>query len=161
LGVEESDRSGDPGRGGPPGRVDRPRLRRSPFGYRRADVDAVLDARDAELTVLRQDIAALWLAFAQHDRILRRLAGDASHEPPQPSPKRPEPVRDEPRASTGARAPLDSEAASIGSQLTELDAMLAAIETATRRLEHAYPDHRGEAGATGPAPPPVERPADG
>jgi len=64
-----------------------PRMRRRLFGYKPADVAEVLEARDselseledelddreAELTQLRQDIAALWLAFAQHDRMIRDL----------------------------------------------------------------------------------------
>jgi hypothetical protein len=59
-----------------------PKLRRRPFGVRKADVlaalehrDTELGAREAELAELRQDIAALWLAFAQHDRMIRRALG--------------------------------------------------------------------------------------
>lgn len=110
----------------------RPRLRRSPFGYRRSDVDEALGARDAELAVLRQDIAALWLAFAEHDRILRQPGSEPAElaEPPVPTVQQ--------------QQPLDSEAASIGVQLAELDEVLASIETATRRLERAYAERGDE-----------------
>lgn len=111
-----------------------------------------LEARDAELTVLRQDIAALWLAFAQHDRILGRLAGE-----PAPASK-----PGTAAAVAPAAAPLDSEAASIGAQLSELDQVLAAIETATKRLERAYGDQPRDAGPAQPAPEPEgDRPAGG
>lgn len=142
MAAEERDPGGpDPGRGeSPPGQPARPRLRRSPFGYRRSDVEEALDARDAELTVLRQDIAALWLAFAQHDRVLSRLAGE-----PAPA-AGPAAERATGAAAAPAPAPLDSEAASIGAQLSELDQVLAAIETATKRLERAYGEQPGGAG---------------
>ena len=48
------------------------KLRRRPLGYNRADVDEALKARDGELAELTQDIAALSIAFAQHDRVIRR-----------------------------------------------------------------------------------------
>jgi hypothetical protein len=120
----------------PTGERPHPRLRRGPFGYRRADVDAALAARDAELAELRQDVAALWLAFAQHDRLLREggttpvapatTSGAASDRPaPAPEPSPSEAV---------------VKAASIGAQLSELDQVLGAIEEATRTLERTYAD---------------------
>lgn len=111
-------------------------MRRRLLGYKPADVDAALeareseldelegelDARDAELGELRQDIAALWLAFAQHDRMLAELrgtpaeAGEAGEAQPQPvTPDR-----------------------SVGRQLADLDEVLTAIEMATQTLEQTY-----------------------
>jgi hypothetical protein len=125
------------------GRPERPRLRRRPLGYKRADVDEAIEARDSELAELKQDIAALWLAFAQHDRMIRTL-GDEDPPPVQrsaaPTPRsEPEPL--EP-------SPIEVEAESIGNQLSELDEVLAAIEMATKTLEHTYSDEI-EASRTG------------
>ena len=136
-----------------PGRPERPRLRRSPLGYRRADVDAALETRDSQLAELRQDIAALWLAFAQHDRMLRALGGEPAQ--PTPAPRVPEP---EPEPGPD-QAVIAAEAASIGEQLSELDDVLAAIEMATQTLERTYADEiRGGAGdaAAGSEPEPAE-----
>jgi hypothetical protein len=134
-----------------PARARRTRLRRSPLGYRPADVDEALEERDRELAVLRQDVAALWLAFAQHDRMLRSLidrgegqASPAAAEPGDPDP----PAEDVP-------APPRDAAASIGAQLSELDEVLAAIEMATQTLEQTYAEEiRGARGRDRP-----ERPA--
>jgi len=134
----------DGGSGTDPGRPERPRLRTRPLGYKRSDVDEALEARDAQLTELRQDVAALWLAFAQHDRMIRALGG----EDPKPA------GQAEPAAAGPTTAPADSaappqevdtgavaaEAESIGNQLSELDEVLAAIEMATRTLETTYAD---------------------
>lgn len=95
-----------------------PTLRRGLLGYKRADVDRALEARDgelddlageleardAELSELRQDVAALWLAFAQHDRMIREALqtqpaaeasapspGLAAQQPQQTAPQSPEP----------------------------------------------------------------------
>jgi hypothetical protein len=128
---------GDPAAG-----PSRPKLRRRPLGYRRGDVDEAFAARDAELAELRQDIAALWLAFAQHDRLIRTLGGRAD---PLPS-EQPGPVA----APEGGADPNQedlstTEAAteSIGDQLSELDEVLAAIEMAPKTLEHTYADEIG------------------
>ncbi len=124
------------------GRPERPKLRRRPLGYKRADVDEALEARDSELDELKQDIAALWLAFAQHDRMIRALGG----EDPPPLVQRPaSPQTPEPDAGP---SPVEAEAESIGNQLSELDEVLAAIEMATRTLEHTYSDEI-EASRTG------------
>jgi len=136
LAGEEEERSARGEGGGEtvqPGRPERPRLRRRPLGYKRADVDEALEARDGELAELRQDIAALWLAFAQHDRMLRALTGEA---PPPPSGT--EPKRRETPETAAPSMPLETEAASIGAQLSELDEVLAAIEMATKTLERTY-----------------------
>jgi hypothetical protein len=133
AGVTEETGDGPPRNpGAEPGRAERPRLRRGPLGYRRADVDAALAARDEELAELRRDIAALWLAFTEHDRLLREL-GDAQVPPAPPSgdpdpPPTPPPV-------VGA-----DETPSIGAQLEELGDVLAAIEMATQALESTYAD---------------------
>lgn len=121
-------------------------LRRRLLGYKRADVEAALgareselDARDAELGELRQDIAALWLAFAQHDRMI----GELHRAIPAPAPAtaeavaRPEhetAVEPEPAAAPAAADP------SVGRQLADLDEVLAAIEMATQTLEQTYAD---------------------
>jgi hypothetical protein len=127
--------------GADPGRPAPPRLRRSPLGYRRADVDAVLADRDEELAGLRRDIAALWLAVTEHDRMLRELAGPEA--PPTPASGDPEP----------AAAPVET--TSIGEQLAELGDVLAAIEMATQALESTYADEiRGAAGTDADRPAP-------
>jgi len=130
-----------------PARAAPPRLRRRPLGYKRADVDEALGARDAELAELRQDIAALWLAFAQHDRILRSLTGESSSPSAEPAPT-------EGDAPSAGPARLRSEAASIGDQLSELGDVLAAIEMATQTLERTYSEEIDE--TPQPAPPPED-----
>lgn len=149
LAAEERERGGEPGAGAGVGERPHPRMRRAPFGYRRGDVDAALAARDAELAELRQDIAALWLAFAQHDRLLRggspepaSNAASAEDRPERP----PEPDADQ----AAARA------AAIGAQLSELDHVLSAIEEATRTLERTYATEIGEpSGVDAPGEPPT------
>jgi hypothetical protein len=110
-------------------RPERPKLRRRPLGYKRADVDEAFEVRDSELAEMRQDIAALWLAFAQHDRMIRALGGVS-----------PPPLTQPPQDAPPSRSPVEAEAASIGSQLSELDEVLAAIEMATQTLERTYSD---------------------
>lgn len=114
-------------------------MRRRMFGYRRADVDAALGDRDALLAELRQDVAALWLAFAQHDRMIRReLLGEAYPSPPappEPEPTSPPDLRAVPSPDAIAAA---EGAESIGKQLADLDEVLAAIEMATQTLERSY-----------------------
>ena len=127
-----------------PGAPDPPQLRRRPFGYRKADVDRALDARDTELTELKQDIAALWLAFSQHDRMIRALGGEVPRVTAaverEPAPQAVEPSVEQEGVESGAE--------SIGEPLTELDEVLAAIEMATRTLEDTYADEI-EASRTG------------
>jgi hypothetical protein len=147
LGGEEAE--GGEERAVAPERSAPPRLRRRPLGYKRADVDEALGARDAELAELRQDVAALWLAFAQHDRILRSLTGESP--PPAPPAARAPAEGDAPSAGP---ARLRSEAASIGDQLSELGDVLAAIEMATQTLERTYSEEIDE--APEPAPPPED-----
>jgi hypothetical protein len=127
-----------------------PKLRRRPFGYSKRDVrealdrqSAALEARDGELAELRQDIAALWLAFAQHDRMIRRVLGHDGEAATGPAPARVSPAGDE---------------AAIGRQVSDLDDVLAAIELATQKLERSYvaeagrpSEEPGEAGAGKPA----------
>ncbi|MEZ5154727.1 MAG: hypothetical protein R2718_01325 [Solirubrobacterales bacterium] len=132
-------------------------------------MDEALEERERELAVLRQDVAALWLAFAQHDRVLRTLIdreGTAA-SPPETAPGTPaaSPGADAaPPAATPAppRAPA-ADAASIGEQLSELDEVLAAIEMATQTLEQTYAEEIRAAGerddrpeATTPEQPPPE-----
>lgn len=130
-----------------PGTVQRPKLRRRPFGYKPADVDEALGVRDTELAELRQDVAALWLAFAQHDRMIRSVL-DSRPPAPMPSPAPPPsmppgPVHgDDSRPTPGADAASDVATSDdeIGRQLADLDEVLAAIELATQTLERTYTD---------------------
>lgn len=96
-------------------------------------MDEAFEARDGELAEMRQDIAALWLAFAQHDRMIRALGGETPPPLVERPPAPPEPIVPSP-------SPVEVEAASIGSQLSELDEVLAAIEMATQTLERTYSD---------------------
>lgn len=116
--------------------TERPSLRRGFLGYRREDVHLAFDARDAELAELRQDVAALWLAFGQHDRMIRRaleqLAASQARKVPQP-PEPPPP-------------------SAVSRQLLELDDVLTAIETATNSLERSYAEQIAPPAAT-PAEP--------
>ena len=114
-----------------------PPLRRGLFGYRTDDVDQAFEARDTELAELRQDVAALWLAFSQHDRLIR-----AALDRPQSSPA-PPPVQAVPAPSAGPSAA--EPAAPINRQLEELDQVLAAIESATQTLERTYAEETGSA----------------
>lgn len=148
-----------------PGAPEPAKLRRGMFGYRRVDVDEALGTRDSELAELRQDVAALWLAFAQHDRMIREglqhgVSGDegtsgAREEPPPAPPADPPPS--EPELSANALAAGDS-SESIGRQLSDLDEVLAAIEMATQTLERTYAE---EIASEADEPPPnPEREAD-
>jgi hypothetical protein len=122
-----------------PGTPEPPRLRKRPFGYKRADVDEALTTRDSQLAELRQDIAALWLAFAQHDRMIRELTGGSDPGPAQA-----------PAGESASAPPPESAAApdaeSVGKQLSDLDEVLAAIEMATQTLERTYSDEIAEPG---------------
>ena len=71
--------------------TERPGLRRAFLGYRKDDVDQAFEARDTELAEMRQDVAALWLAFAQHDRLIRSIL-EASGSSPLPRPPEVTPV---------------------------------------------------------------------
>lgn len=161
----------DGGGGADPGRPERPRLRTRPLGYKRSDVDEALEARDAQLTELRQDVAALWLAFAQHDRMIRSLSGEelrpvtATDAPSAGATA--EPAEADPPSDAVDTEAVAAEAESIGNQLSELDEVLAAIEMATKTLESTYAaeveegrreDPRPAAGADESAEDDAERP---
>jgi hypothetical protein len=158
--------------------ADAPKLRRRPFGYRKGDVREALDrqsaelgAREAELAELRQDIAALWLAFAQHDRMIRRALGepDAAAEQAAAAPASGGEGGSATERTAAAGAPAGSAAAAtaeddvaIGRQLSDLDDVLAAIELATQTLERTYVEEArrpAEAGGEASAPA-AEKPAD-
>ena len=115
--------------------AERSSMRRRLFGYRPADVDEALTARDAELAELRRDVAALWLAFAQHDRMIRGAIAlpERGSGPDRAEEAGPDAVGD-PEAQPGP----------IGRQLSDLDEVLAAIETATQTLERTYSEEVGE-----------------
>ena len=131
-----------------------PKLRTRPFGYRKEDVrealgarDAELDARAGELAELRQDVAALWLAFAQHDRMIRSALAGAGGAPEAPT---------QVPAEGAEASPAASPDPAIGRQLSELDEVLAAIELATQTLERTY---AGEVAETDEREGPTAEPA--
>jgi hypothetical protein len=150
------------------------RLRRSPMGVRAVDVrdqlDAIgteLDDRRDDIDELRNDVAALWLAFGQHERALRdlisavealggaRVAWPGDHGHGHQLPFQAEslpgvpPPRD-PFDPPGSQ--IDRE--TIASQLAGLDDVLAAIDQATRSLESVYGDAARGKPAADPAPTP-------
>lgn len=133
------------------------RLRRRLFGYRAGDVEAAISSRDETLAVLRRDVAALWLAFGQHERAIRQMLdaiealGGSSVDPPGgPADSEGPATAAGGKGSPGAGAneadsgpgpgPERPAAApdAIGAQLAGLDDVLAAIEHATHSLEQAY-----------------------
>lgn len=150
-----------------------PRMRRRPFGLRARDVREEIASKDGEIAELRRDVAALWLAFGQHERTIRDLLdtvermGGGSVPPPgsRSGPPAPAPEgssapaspahQHDPPAAAGAyaeRSPAP-EPEAIAAQLSELDSALAAIERATRSLsrdEEADPDPTG--GQSSPDP---------
>lgn len=133
---------------------DPPPLRRRLLGgYRPADVRAAIAAREEEIDELRRDIAALWLAFGQHERAIRGLAeaGSAAASAPHPARAEQAPAEassaDEAEPGAGAdpgeRTAAGTEPAErrgVHDQLADLDQVLAAIEQATRTLERTYAD---------------------
>lgn len=152
---------GDPGasrgqRFEPPGpdpsRPDSPRLRRGLLGVRAGDVSAEIGLRDAEIAELRRDIAALWLAFGQHERTIQELVstiedgGGGALVPPGGRPTGAE------QQSRAGREPGEApRGASIAKQLSSLDEVLGAIEEATRTLERSYAEEIEEGGTESPA----------
>lgn len=135
MGTSEAE-PGEAGSAAPDGAAaERNRMRRRPLGYRQADVDMALAARDAELAELRRDVAALWLAFAQHDRMIRAVIAP---------PERGDGPDRGGEAAAGALDLPEGGAGDTGTQLSDLDQVLAAIETATRTLERTYSEEVGE-----------------
>lgn len=122
------------------------RLRRSVIGgYKRQDVDAALAGRDEQIGELRRDIAALWLAYGQHERLIRamvqRLDQPPSTPPPPSAPERTSAAAADRRREAPARTESASAAegdATVGEQLADLDEVLAAIQRATATLERTY-----------------------
>ncbi len=136
------------------------RLRRRLFGYRPGDVAEVISSKQEEIAILQRDVAALWLAFSQHERTIRTMleaiealggerldppgarsprrpdAGGREEDPDQQDPDPQDPAAvGEPHPSTpGAQTNPEATAA----QLAGLDEVLAAIEHATQSLEQAY-----------------------
>ena len=88
---------------------------------------------------MRRDIAALWIAFNQHERSLRDLAGrlEASLGALAP-PLAPEGTT--PGHSELSGPPPTVSGDEISDQLADLDEVLAAIERATQVLEHTHAD---------------------
>jgi hypothetical protein len=120
-------------------RPDGPRLRRRLLGIKASDVEAEIGARDTEIAELKRDIAALWLAFGQHERTIQEILkaierrGGGAIAPPGGrgvASQAPTPAGGQPEA--GPRGD------SIARQLSSLDEVLGAIEEATRTLERSY-----------------------
>lgn len=162
--VEEREHHGDEEAGigsrGHPRPRRRMRLRRSPLGVRVVDIRDQLEAVRAEIEAqrdevdeLRSDVAALWLAFGQHERTIRDLIaavealggarvpwpGEQTAGTQLPFETEPLPgVSTPPLAFDPPGSRLGSEA--IATQLAGLDDVLAAIDQATRSLERVYAD---------------------
>jgi hypothetical protein len=126
------------------GEETRVRLRRRLFGYRPADVEAELSSRGRELGELRRDVAALWLAFAQHERTIHRVLDSLEHlsgvriDPPGGRAERGQAAPSGPSDSSqpvGGEEPVSGE---IAGRLSDLDQVLEAIERATASLERSY-----------------------
>ena len=176
LEEDEEDGQEEPGRPVAMPASPAPTLRRGLLGYRAKDVLAELEARREEAEELRRDVAALWLAFGQHERTIRHLiaalealerdAGPPAPAPPpdhaamptsRPPASAPSPAQArEPAPATTPPPPAGGEDAVtipadvISAQLSDLDDVLAAIEQATRSLERTYNDEiapEGEAAA--------------
>lgn len=111
-------------------------------------MDQALEARDTELAEMRQDVAALWLAFAQHDRLIRSVLEASSSSPlPRQPEVTPEPAAEPaPPPAAPVLAPNATDSA-ISAQLDELDQVLAAIESATQTLERTYADETADGAA--------------
>jgi hypothetical protein len=146
-----------------------PGLRRSLFGARAEDVRVQLEARKADFDELRRDVAALWLAFGQHERAIRDLIaaaealGGVRSRSPSESASAPQPADGPPGDSAEEVVPADPQepppppgvpADVIAAQLSGLDDVLSAIEQATRSLERTYADEIGDTGEerAGPEP---------
>jgi len=125
-----------------------PRLRRGLFGYRAGDVRAEIEVRNAEADELRDDVAALWLVFNQHERAIRELIvaverlGGGRIPPPG------ERNWDDPDAEGEGRAPDGW----VADQMEGLDEVLAAIKQATDLLERSYEEVEPRAPAAPPPP---------
>lgn len=108
----------------------------------------------SEIEELRSDIAALWLAFGQHERILRDLVARLGAALGAAGA-----VAGGGREQAGA-AQEPSGPPPISRQLSDLDDVLAAIERATEVLERTHADELGaepderqlEADEQGPEP---------
>lgn len=154
-------------------------LRRRLFGYRAGDVEEAISSRDETLAILRRDVAALWLAFGQHERAIRQMLaaiealGGTSVDPPGgradsegPAPETADSDSPAPGPGPGPAAASASAASTasgseripgapeaIGAQLAGLDDVLAAIEHATQSLEQAYAEEISGAAEAGDASP--------
>ena len=140
----------------------KPRLRRGLFGYRAGDVQAEIEVRNAEADELRDDVAALWLVFNQHERAIRELIGAVERLGGGRIPPPGERNWDDPDEDGSTRPPD----AWVADQMEGLDEVLAAIKQATDLLERSYEEvepHASGAAAPPPAvlpplPPPRHQP---
>lgn len=148
---------------GKPRPQKRMRLRRSPLGVRAIDVRDQLEAMRVELDdrrddidELRNDVAALWLAFGQHERAIRELIaaveslggarvswpGESEHGHQLPFQTESLPGVPPARPLEPPGTALDRD--TIAAQLAGLDDVLAAIDQATRSLEGVYGEDAAE-----------------
>ena len=133
------------------------RLRRGLFGFRGGDVRAELAARNAEAEELRDDVAALWLVFNQHERAIRELIGAVERLGGGRIPKPGERNWDDPE-DEGDRGTIIPDAW-MADQMEGLDEVLAAIKQATDLLERGYEAVEQAPAPPGAAPlPPLPRP---
>lgn len=161
----EAERQSDAGAGEPdPAGFELPdqgdetqvRLRRRLFGYRPADVEAELSSRGRELGELRRDVAALWLAFAQHERTIQRMLaslerlGGVRIDPPGGRGEQGQAAPAEPAQPPAAEEPVPGD---VAGRLSDLDHVLEAIERATASLERSYAGELREEGDDEPEPP--------
>ena len=128
-----------------------PRLRRGLFGYRAGDVRAEIEVRNAEADELRDDVAALWLVFNQHERAIRELIGAVERLGGGRIPPPGERNWDDPDDDGSGRPPD----AWVADQMEGLDEVLAAIKQATDLLERSYEEVEPRAPGAAPPPPTV------
>ena len=131
-----------------------PRLRRGLFGYRAGDVRAEIEVRNAEADELRDDVAALWLVFNQHERAIRELIGAVERLGGGRIPPPGERNWDDPDDDGSGRAPDGW----VADQMEGLDEVLAAIKQATDLLERSYEEAEPRAAGAAPPPPPTVLP---
>jgi hypothetical protein len=154
----DPDKRGDPAAQGEsftlpdPAQVEATKLRRRLFGgYRPDDVESALRTREEQIAELRRDVAALWLAFGQHERTiqdmlvaLERLAGVGVDPPGARADEMREPAGGDAAPDTPTAAPDTPTGETtrgedaVGLQLGDLDQILVAIEEATQSLERTY-----------------------
>ena len=103
-------------------------------------------AWDRSVAELRDEVAALWVAFAEHDRAIDAERSERRASVPASPPAPPSPPDATRRVVPAGR----TEPPSVEQQLADLDDVLSAIETATRTLEQNYSGELAEEPESGP-----------